>query len=75
MLKRGKDFEPIDVEKDQEGARIRVRTISDGIITGGITYQLDAKLKEPAPEYLRKGTRKGRRLVKSQSKKAHGIKD
>jgi hypothetical protein len=70
MLKRGKDFEPISVEKDQEGARIRVITISDDIVTGGITYQLDAKLKKPAPKHLGKETPSGVAL-RSQSKKEH----
>ena len=41
MLKPGKAFTRDDVLRAKGGLRIRVRSIVDGIVTGGISYELD----------------------------------
>ena len=52
----GKDFTEEDVLQAKDDIRIRVRTMVNGIVTGGISYELDPRLKEPPVE--RRGSRK-----------------
>lgn len=47
QLKQGQDFTPADVEA---GAMIEVHAYVDEILTGGMSYYLDPKLKSPAME-------------------------
>lgn len=49
QLKEGLDFTPADVERAGEAA-IEVHAYVDGMVTGGMTYKLDPKMKTPAPE-------------------------
>lgn len=46
-LKQGQDFTPADV---QANAVIEIRAYIDQVLTGGMTYQLDPKMKAPAAE-------------------------
>ncbi|MFZ5825473.1 MAG: hypothetical protein ACOY94_14325 [Bacillota bacterium] len=50
QLKTGLDFTPADLEQYGREAAIQVNAYVDGILTGGMTYQLDAKMKAPAQE-------------------------
>jgi hypothetical protein len=54
-LMAGKDFTAEDVQRAKDDVRIRVRTMVDGLVTGGISYELDPRLEEPPVE------RRGRR--------------
>lgn len=49
-LTAGKDFSPEDVVHAKDDIRIRVRTVVNGIVTGGISYELDPRLSEPPVE-------------------------
>jgi len=46
-LKPGKTFKPKDV-KTAKDKTIRLEAYADGILVGGMSYQLDPNLKEPA---------------------------
>lgn len=47
QLKPGTDFKPGDITGD---ARIEVQALGDGMLIGGMSYQIDPKLKAPPPE-------------------------
>ena len=49
-LKAGKDFTEEDVRQAKDEVRIRVRTMVNGIVTGGISYEIDPRLKKPPVE-------------------------
>lgn len=53
VLAPGRDFSTEDVLQAKSDNRIRVRTIANGVITGGISYELDPRLKEPPTERRR----------------------
>jgi hypothetical protein len=48
-LVRGADFKPSDVPSDH-GNLIEIHTRVDGLLIGGMSYQVDAKLKTPPRE-------------------------
>jgi hypothetical protein len=50
-LREGLDFTPTEVEQLGKEAVIEVHAYVDGILTGGMTYQLDPRMKEPAKEH------------------------
>ncbi len=49
-LAAGQSFTKDGVRRAKGGRRIRVRSIVEGIVTGGISYELDPRLTKPAPE-------------------------
>ncbi|HYF96009.1 MAG TPA: hypothetical protein VD969_27670 [Symbiobacteriaceae bacterium] len=49
-LKQGGDFTPADVEASGKEAAVEVHAYIDGILTGGMTYQIDPRMKTPARE-------------------------
>jgi hypothetical protein len=49
----GKGFTEKELARVRDGRRIRVRTIADGVVTGGISYELDPRLKDPPRERRR----------------------
>ena len=53
-LEPGLDFSPKDVEQARGDNLIRVRTVVDGIVTGGISYIIDPRLKEPVQQNKRR---------------------
>jgi hypothetical protein len=51
LLLPGEAFSEADLAKTRPTSRrLRVRSIVNGIVTGGISYELDLRLKKPAPE-------------------------
>ncbi|MDB4895732.1 MAG: hypothetical protein JWN15_1994, partial [Firmicutes bacterium] len=46
-LRAGLDFTPAEVEQMGKEAVIEVHAYVDGILTGGMTYQLDPRMQEP----------------------------
>jgi hypothetical protein len=47
-LAAGKDFTPTDLKNAKKDVRIRVTTVEAGILTGGISFELDPRMKVPA---------------------------
>lgn len=52
-LQAGAPFTKNDVLRAKGGRRIRVRSIVDGVVTGGMSYELDPNLSKPAEEHAR----------------------
>lgn len=50
-LKQGEDFTPSDVEAAGTNAVIEIQTLIDSQVVGGMTYSIDSKMKQPAPEF------------------------
>lgn len=49
QFKLGREFTSEDVENEKD-PHIHVETHAEGILTGGMSYLLDSKLKSPAPQ-------------------------
>lgn len=49
-LQPGKDFSREDISQIRGGAKIVVRSYTDDLAVGGMTYVLDPEMKAPAPE-------------------------
>ena len=50
-LRPGEEFNPADLPQAKGEKRIKVRTIANGIVTGGISYELDPRLERAVKEY------------------------
>ena len=50
-VREGQEFPPPPTGGDPGENNIRVVTLVDGIITGGVSFAVDPALKEPAPEH------------------------
>ena len=53
----GRDFAPGDVPLDVGATMIKIRTLLDGIIVGGMSYQVDPALRRPPRERPRRARR------------------